>query len=272
MVAKFNSAVRVDWLSYTWKRDVQFDQSTGSLLSEVMTMAETSRELLRLLDGGWILSHGRAPYDKAFKNASNTVHVYFSHKLGHVLVELSGQACERLGAHIFNLITAEADHITRIDIAVDVECPNSPKEILDSLPAGRWRSTGHIVSDTGETVYVGSQKSDRYARVYRYNEPHPRAKYLRYEMVFRKEQAKAVVTSINMVGLGETAAAAGNAFKWTHGTWLLRSDETITSYRPERNKAKTERWFYRTIVPSIKKMIAEGTLTPEEVLSALELE
>jgi len=91
-------------------------------------------------------------------------------------------------------------------------------------------------------------------------------------MVFRKEQAKAVVTSINTVGLRETAAAAGNAFKWVHGTWMLRSDDTITSYRPERNKAKTERWFYRTVVPSIRKMIAEGTLTPAEVLDALELE
>jgi len=247
------------------------DQSTGDLLNEVMALVATNPEVLTIMDR-WVLSSGRFPYDKQFVNGQNTCHIYFSHKRPHILVEISGQGCAALGYRVFDLVLSVEQLITRIDIAVDVECQNSPKEILDSLPAGRWRSTGHIISDTGETVYIGSQKSDRFARVYRYNEPHPRAKYMRYEMVYRREQAKVIAKSINLVGLKDTAAAAGNSFSWLHGTWQLRSDDTITAYRPERNKAKTERWFYRTVVPSIAKMLQEGTITKGELIEALGLD
>jgi len=272
MVAKYNSRVLIDWLSWTMKRDINPDQSTGDLMNDVMAMCADYVPLLKLMAGGWLLVPGRFPYDKAFKSNDNTVHIYFSHKMPHVLVELSGQACAKLDARIFDILQQAEHAITRIDVAVDVECPNNPKEVLDSIPAGRWRSLGHIVSDTGETCYIGSQKSDRFARVYRYNAPHPRADYMRYEMVYRRNQAKEIAKSINIVGLRGTASAAGNAFGWIHGTWLLRSDDTIKAYRPERNKAKTERWFYTTVVPSTRKMIQEGTVTRAELIEALGLD
>jgi len=270
MVSKFNSRIVVDWLSYAAKRDTDRDQSTGDLMNEVMGLVATNPEVLLLMDV-WELSSGRFPYSKCFSNSSNTCHIYFGHEQPHLLIEISGQGCAALGKKLFNTIMGVEQLITRIDVAVDVECENSPKEILDSLPEGRWRSTGHIISDTGETVYIGSQKSDRFARVYRYNAPHPRAHYLRYEMVYRRQQAKEIAKSINIVGLKGTAAAAGNSFAWSHGTWFLRSEDSIKAYRPERNKAKTERWFYKQVVPAISRMLREGILTEQELKKALGL-
>lgn len=259
------------------KKDVDENQSTGALIDEVSQMIYSYPQLASLVrqttdTRGLRISRGRFPYDKSMVNATNTLHVFFSYSLPHVLVEVSGQACSDLGAAAcLSLIAATEHSTTRIDVAVDVECMSSPKEVLDGTPEGRWRARGHIDTETGETVYLGSQKSDRYARVYRYNPPHPRSHYMRYEMVFKADRAKEIAKSLALVGIEETAAAAGNAFGWVHGTWQLRSKDTIKVHRPERNRAKTERWFYKTVAPSIRRMLSDGTLTERELLDALRL-
>ncbi len=269
----------IDWLSFTVKHqtDLFHTYLVGKQIEHVMTivandpvLAKMHQNVTRPGQNGLELHKGRFPYKHMLKDKSSAFRLYFDDKHDHVLFELSGQGCAMLSElELLTLIGTHREQITRLDLATDIECDTSPTEILDTLDAGRFRSTGHYVSDSGSTVYVGSQKSDRYARVYRYFYPHPRHKWLRYEMVFRRQQAQTVAQTLLDTSLRNTIAEAGEVFGWSHESWQYRSTRKIECYRPMRGQAKSERWFYSQVAPAIKRLMAEGVLTRTEVLTAL---
>jgi len=160
-----------------------------------------------------------------------------------------------------------AQRITRIDIAVDIETSTHPSEFVEIVSHDRMRASGRQSSETGETCYVGSKKSDRYARVYRYYEPHPRAHLLRIEHVFRRKYAKSVAQAILGTSLTAAAAAAGKAFGWAHNDWDVDAQEVadISITSPERNAGGTVTWLVRSVAPAIRRLIADGTIRDPEV-------
>jgi len=117
-------------------------------------------------------------------------------------------------------------------------------------------------SDTGETCYIGSKQSERFARVYRYFPPHPRAHLLRVEMVFRRDYAKQVAATLVEHGVSSVAKSAGKVFGWAHPIWDVDSavevDISVTS--PEKNAGKTVSWLVRSVAPAIQRLIADGTI------------
>lgn len=148
------------------------------------------------------------------------VTLFYGSDDSRMTVEISGKGCERMhnAGTLVELVKKAMDigTVTRMDIAVDMKCDVDPRDFVKRRKNKRQKSEETAVSNTGITCYVGSRKSDRYARVYRYHPPHPRADLLRCEMVFRGLQAERAVKTWLAVGDEETAARSGNIYGWKH--------------------------------------------------------
>jgi len=213
----------------------------------------------------------RAPYTDAWVQSEGGITLFASPNLTHCCVEISGQGCEALIAKglIMDVLKCCADRVTRIDVASDIETKVRPTEFVSQMNHERMRTSGHVVSDTGETFYVGSQKSDRYARVYRYNEPHPRSHLLRIEHVFRREYAKVVARTITSAGTESVAKSAGEAFGWAHKAWEPESSQYVdlSVVKAEPTMGGTVFWLIKSVAPAFKKLVAKGIIPdPEKFL------
>jgi len=257
----------IDWITFTMPM-VYKDNSNEAYAMAIQTgfMDMFGESLVADVFGGaWAkAARSRAPYTDAWMDTDSGLALYASPNLLHCCVEITGQGCERLYA----LGKAEAtlkgavDRITRVDIACDIETSTKPAEFVAIVSHERMRSSGYQKSETGETCYVGSKKSDRYARVYRYYAPHPRAHLLRIEHVFRREYAKTVAKAILDTSLDDVAAAAGKAFGWAHSGWKVdeRDAPDISVTSPEKGGGSTITWLVRSVAPAIRRLIADGTI------------
>ncbi len=210
----------------------------------------------------------RAPYTDAWVQVSQGVTLFASPNLTHACIEISGQGCEQMlrNGNFEAVLVCCKGRVTRIDIACDIETTVSPSEFVAVLKHDRMRTSGNVISSTGETCYVGSQKSERYARVYRYNEPHPRSHLLRVEHVFRKAYAKKVAEQIAVSGIEEVGLASGLAFGWAHGVWqpsvVDSPDISITKERG--NSGNTVFWLVNSCAPAFKRLVQNGGITDPE--------
>jgi len=226
----------------------------------------------RVFAGDWqAKERSRAPYQDAYADSELGVSLFASPTLTHFCVEISGQGCERLielGA-MNEVLTAIHERCTRIDIACDIETDVRPTEFVACLTHDRMRASGYQKSSTGETCYVGSQKSDRYARVYRYNAPHPRSHLLRVEHVFRRENAKSVALQCGSSDMEDIAIAAGKAFGWSNSVWVTDNDNglDISATRERGRTGGTVYWLVNQCAPAFKKLVQTGAIrNPEEFL------
>jgi len=214
----------------------------------------------------------RAPYTDAWKIDEEGITLFASPTLTHCCVEVSGMGCERLIERgILDVVLARcSERITRIDIASDIETDVMPLEFVGQVNKKRMRASGYQKSESGETCYVGSQKSERYARVYRYNKPHPRAHLLRVECVFRKDYAKAVARACLVFDYAAIASASGEAFGWAHPVWEVVQNTVVDISLPSvgRNEQNTVYWLVHSVAPAFKKLCESGAITtPEEFLA-----
>jgi len=207
----------------------------------------------------------RAPYTDSWKLGDNGITLFASPNLVHCCVEISGQGCENLikTSLLADVLRCCEERITRIDVASDIETKVRPVEFVKDVIHERMRTSGHVVSDTGETCYVGSQKSDRYARVYRYNDPHPRAHLLRIEHVFRRDYAKVVAREITQSGVDSVAYSAGKAFGWVHVVWKPESvqEADLSVVKAEPTMGGTVFWLIKSVAPAFKKLVAKGIIS-----------
>jgi len=257
----------IDWLSFTMP--MVYDTGEGDNYGRAIQNAFRSLfddDLVQTVFGGAWASEkrSRAPYKDTWADGKGGISLYASPGLTHCTVEISGNGCEQIiyKAKMPALLAACIDRITRIDIACDIETDVQPLTFTSVLSHERMRSSGYVYSDTGVTAYVGSKQSERFARVYRYFAPHPRAHLLRVEHVFRRDYAKKVGRSIVENGILSTANAAGQVFGWAHPVWDLDTidvaDISITA--PEKNAGKTISWIVRSVSPAIRRLIADGTI------------
>lgn len=220
-------------------------------------------------DDEFTMSQGRAGYTFSWLNADKTVQIYFGTKAKEILCEIKGRGCERLrsGGRIEKLIIMVQDDVTRIDLATDFETDLRPKKFVGAGYSGRFRAKSEMTSAQGETCYVGSWKSDRFARVYRYNDPHPRSHLLRIEHVFRRQCAKEVARDIGNYGILEMQKRAGKTYEWKHELWKedMMTEEKIPGYYPENKKtASTVRWLIKQCAPAFKRLVDEGVIEDPE--------
>src|ERR1044072_61430 len=264
----------IDWLTFTGNPlYTEGDDFPRAILNGVHLLIGSELMDVVLTGKGEQRERARAPYTYAWEwKASNTV-IFASPDLNHFTVEISGQGCEYLiSVGVMEKgISAAADRVTRIDIASDVQTDVKPLEFVGKTKHKRMRSSGYQNSETGETCYVGSQKSDRYARVYRYSAPHPRQHLLRIEHVFRREAAKMVSRAVRDQGITTVTASAGDIFGWYHPIWELGGDVGVdlSPVKAERNGGKTITWLLTAVAPAFKRLVEDGTIqNPKEFLSA----
>jgi len=258
----------IDWLTFTMPM-VYWGETTDAYADAIANgFVDMFGEQLRAdaFGGNWEKNErSRAPYSDAWTLPGNSITLFASPNLTHCCVEISGQGCERLlTKNLLNAVLEKSrKRVTRIDIACDIETTIRPTEFVAETSHGRMRTSGYVISDTGETCYVGSQKSERYARVYRYNSPHPRAHLLRVEHVFRKDYAKKVAQAIADNGILEVAKSAGGAFGWQHQVWDTDGiDACDISIVKERGASgSTVFWLVHSVAPAFKRLIREGAIS-----------
>lgn len=257
----------VDWLSFSFP--VATNENT-----QAHEMGAAVGAALFLLDAGLLTAlgldddveprSGRRPYAIGWVSKKSGVCVFCHPRLPHALIEVPGKACEYLyqTGVMSGVMSAVQHRVTRLDVAVDIETVTDPLEFSTARPEGRFSASGYVTSETGTTCYVGSQKSDRYARVYRYNEPHERAHLLRVEMVLRGQNARLGTRDILTDGIAKYAAMLGNTYGWQHPDWqpLIATDEKPETHRPERAAGKTLYWLADTIAPLLIRLHREGEL------------
>lgn len=184
-------------------------------------------------------------------------------RLTHALVEISGRGCEYLYSQGIDLEFVEAiqARITRLDIACDIETQAKPSSFVEDCDMKRFKSTSHVVSPSGETVYLGARSSDRYCRVYRYNAPHERSHLLRCEFVIKGANAKLTAARLRNEGYRALAAAMGDAFGFNHASWQPGSNPSdLRTFRAERREGKTLYWLASTVAPLFVRLHTEGVI------------
>lgn len=223
--------------------------------------------------GGWEKKeHARAPYKDCWSLGTSGITIFASEMLRHFCVEISGDGCEKCitAGTLLPLLEKVQERVTRIDVACDIETGTRPPEFVAEVGKKRMRSSGYQKSPQGETCYVGSKTSDRYARVYRYEPPHPRAHLLRVEHVFRRKCAKSVAAAIVRNGTEAVGESAGEVFSWRHYDWkgggVGKVD--ISSVGVERGGGGTVFWLVTQCAPAFKRMVDTGVIKDPEAFIA----
>jgi len=265
----------IDWLTFTftplWINGGESDYP--QCLAEGLREQVGMKLWVDIFDGEWKHhDHGRAPYVDGWALENVGVTLFASPTLTHATVEISGTGCEEFisRGYMETVLLQVKDRVTRIDIACDIETTVGPNEFALPRTHDRMKSHAHIVSETGETVYVGSQKSDRFARAYRFNSPHPRCHLLRIEHIFRRDYAKKVANTCVEGGLLAVVRASGVAFGWSHAIWRpdVSEDVDISLVNDNHKGNNTVFWFVDTVAPCFKRLCREGVIkNPEEFLT-----
>jgi len=244
----------LDWLSFS----VMFPTPDCGVERGVYSMVNIQWPMLRIVDQP--TTQGRKPYTHSFR-LSVGGRVYYNpdnELVNHYLVEIEGRGCRRLynsGAlwPFADGVLKHAWNITRCDLAVDLETDTRPDQFAKHRSA-RFKTSGEVITQSGHTCYVGSQRGDKYARVYRYNPPHERSHLLRIEMVYKKKSAReALLHFLNNDPL-LTAAVAGNTYAWSHPDWDFSAPGKIKGWYEKQGKESTLWWLRKQVLPALKNI------------------
>lgn len=264
--------MKVDWLSFT----VPF-RPVGEGADYEEAEREMKTALLRalpwdtvsaLLDNTLAAERGRAPYRFGRSNRNLGLFLWFGTGMTHMTVELSGRGCAFFRDNELDALLLErvAGSVTRIDVALDIETDTRPIDFTAMRRAGRQKSVQINDSTTGQTVYIGSPSSERYARVYRYSPPHPRAHLLRAEHVFRREQAKAAAHLILHFGLASVLEGCRETFGWQHPSWPrdMAQAVSLNVHPTTREEGRTLIWLIKQVAPAFERLVFDGTIADPE--------
>lgn len=188
---------------------------------------------------------------------------YFEGDGNTSLLQISGQGCDYLRSlGILDEILGDwHDRLTRLDVAIDFICDISPEEFAYAKASPRFKISEFHLKESGITYYVGSRGSDRFARVYRYNPPHPRSNKLRLEYQLSDEQAKLASKHILEDGILYFTEKLGNTFGWTHEIYIPnRALGKAPSSGRKNTQGKTVYWLYKQVLPAIRKCAEAGDL------------
>lgn len=236
-------------------------------------LMEVSKDHVEIVYTGEGFERGtsRPPYRVAMAREDNGCKIYGDSHTGTVLYELTGRGCEILRkpkmARWF--VAGIADRVSRVDFAVDVRTGIEPSNFANARDSKRFRTIGFISSDTGQTAYLGSPKSDRFARVYRYRKPHPRAHLLRVEFVFRRKLAKAAAEDFCISDSdAQFVAQLGNTWGLQHSCWQpgVETDERLLTPIVLKDDADTIFWLYKQVAPAMSRLLANGALDMTDFL------
>lgn len=264
---QMSSNVSVDYLSFS----VDLVNRVDELHTAMEATSDALRELLGIIPfegiflkpDGWEGCSGQRPYAFGQCNRKVGVFVWFG---GHsnALVQFSGQGCKFLQKNDWlTLVMSNAvERLTRLDIAIDVETDTKPLDFVANGYNDRIKTYGEQRSPTGDTCYIGSRKSQKFCRVYRYSDPHPRSHLLRIEYETKKAQAKIAAKSILANGLSYAADSLTKYYNWKSEEMPMHHElvEKMQSEVTDRSSAKTLSWLLKQCAPAFKKLCENGTI------------
>lgn len=282
MFAIQDVSIRLDWVSFTVERpqevyEIEYLDFVIDLIQGAVGI-DKYQEFYNVRNA-WKIQKHHKPYSVAFKNTVlEGLVLMYSMKRGEMLIELQGAFCERFPSWAKEIARVFAKDVTRLDVAVDVKTDVSPIGTGISADSKTWSISS---SQSGETVYCGSPKSEKMMRVYRYNPPHPRSDLLRSEVVFRRGWAKKLAQALHH----PTALAQFVADYWRtqKASWWLEFIAPLILVTgalnvvsaplrrgSDKSTASTLDWLHSQVRPAIKRVIENGG-TLDEVIEALGL-
>lgn len=210
---------------------------------------------------GWQVVKPRAPYSFARRSNDCTRTLYVHPLASHFTLEVSGQYCQKIAPVMPDVCKAFEGCFTRLDLAVDMDTPVTPLEFDEKVNAQRIQTRSKMVSSTGQTVYIGSRTSERFARVYRYFPPHPRAHLLRAEFQLKGAYANAYADEIAQgVTLSSLASGLGDTFGFAHDCWKPDSVSKPVTVASHAQSGQTVAWLTKTVAPLLRRLEREGKL------------
>ena len=266
---------QVDWISFS----VAIVPASTPLFWTTLTLVRTALIELNPALPDWlgfdleiVDGTGRPPYKVKWTIADAGVSIFTNDILPHALIEVSGRGCAKLRVRGVEteVLRAVTPRLTRLDIASDILTETRPAAFAEHRQPGRFSAHSHLVSDSGETYYIGSRSSDRYCRVYRYNPPHERHQMLRIEYVLKAEQARYTALSVISDGPQAVSKTLGEVFGWQHACYEpdIGPAAEIVVWRPERHEGKTLYWLNNTIAPLIARLVNEEALDLDDWLTS----
>jgi hypothetical protein len=269
----------IDWYSFTFET-TPLKEGNAWMLGQVLTDSLSDAIGGALMSSLWgalgtVPMRGRAPYAMRWDAQEGGISVFGSPSLPHALVEISGTGCERLRGYgvLDSLIAATASSCSRLDLAADMPCSERPSTFITAANVDRFVSRSVWESGDGETCYLGSMKSERYARVYRYNPPHPRSHLLRAEHVFRKRAAKAAVDLLLSDGIHALTVACGAFYGWQSENWQTVEMDTapeLGSGQTRKKQKNTAYWLYTQVAHALKKQVKLGDVELDHYIKFLQ--
>mgnify|MGYP000735580034 CR=1 FL=1 len=257
----------IDWLSWTLPAKIEPRSVAELYQMSKHKLWQIDERIERIIYDGQLIdaAGSRTPYRLALARDDNGFRCYGNSRTETILHELTGTGCEPLrDEHLARVFAAGlCEHLTRLDYAIDIRTETKPSVFANERDSERFRSVSFIRSETGETVYIGSPKSDRFARVYRYNPPHPRAHLLRIEIVFRRKLAKhAAKQLLETESQQDFIAQIGNTWGFAHDDWQpeVITDEKLKAPVASKRNQDTVSWLYTQVAPAVRRLMDENEL------------
>jgi len=262
----------VDWLTIVGHRPAEPADYTvhSSYLTAVEWLEARSATFREAFENplDWQIVKPRAPYAFARRSDDNSRMLLVHPLATHFTFEVTGTHCGKI-THLMPYIMRDfADVLSRVDIAVDMETDTTPLQFDEKCNPARVNTRSRMTSSTGETVYIGSRSSDRFARVYRYNPPHPRAHLLRAEFQLKGPFAKSAGAAIgDGVSLNGIAAHLGDHFGFQHEAWQPEAPAVKLTVNSHAQSGKTVYWLCTTVAPLLRRLEREGRLDIDQWMS-----
>ena len=243
-------APAIDWLTFTtwdeleflhwkeWQKNQPGDQKTGKI---------------RMYEGIW--------------KGSSFVGEGRQNNKAHGMIRVSGSESNQA---YFELMGVDYAKCTRLDVQFTTPLPAgySARLFVDDLRSGQegeYQRTTDLYdnSDGFDTVYVGSKKSDRFARFY--VKEIEDQKYLRFEVEHKNVWAQVVSKAIQE----DRATMAGVLLDFLHSVGVEDSQGIIKLFRDQlnsfeaglvtpkviRDKNKTMLWIMEQVTPAMIRLL-----------------
>jgi len=258
-------SAHIDWLTIVGHRRVVDDDWTlGAAYSDAVETLADSMPTFTSVFGNplrYQIVKPRAPYSYARRSDDCTRTLYVHPLASHFTFEVSGSFCFANAEHMPAILRAFAGQFSRLDVAVDMDCAVTPLQFEAAIAGGQVSTRSQFVSATGQTVYRGSRTSERYARIYRYNPPHPRAHLLRAEFQLKHGYANKLAEAITEgETLDDLAGGLGVHFGFAHKCWPHGDNPVVLHVQSHAHSGATVYWLTATVAPLLRRLQAEGKL------------
>jgi len=248
---------QIDWLAGTVPHD------TGYFLPDVMNVFED-----------WVTGKPLKGYDNVVihKPTQTVMAQNTSRDDMGTHVRMSGESLQyvrALGVDEFDVIAAirrETGHLTRLDLAIDVNLPSSwIKRLYEQMSEGkaetRVRTYRYMESSTGNTLYVGSRSSETFLRIYdKAGQLGIGGDLTRIELEFKSKRADSVggmILESDDVGALLLSLLRGHVDFVEDSDWVaLMGEVGIQKVATDNVDRGTRKWVMETVPKAVARWLA----------------